>query len=93
MLRYTYTASLFLYLELWDETSKSIHTGSEAQPAPYSGHQCYLPEIKRPGREVDHSHLSSAEVKNERNYTSASPIYLHCIDRDNFTFTFGFVDK
>jgi len=28
------------------------------------------PEVKRPGREADHSPPSSAEVKNERSYTS-----------------------
>jgi len=28
----------------------------------------------------------SAEVKNEWSYTTAYPIYLHGVDRDNFTF-------
>jgi len=32
------------------------------------------------------SPLSSAEVKNERNYNSTPPICLHGVDRDKFTF-------
>jgi hypothetical protein len=49
--------------------------------------------IKRPGREADHSVLSSAEVKNVWTYTSLPPIRLHGVvlslkkkHRDNFTF-------
>jgi hypothetical protein len=34
-------------------------------------------EVKRPGREADHSHPSSAEVKNAGGYTSIPPIRLH----------------
>jgi len=34
-------------------------------------------EVKRPGREADHSTPSSAEVQNARSYTSAPPIRLH----------------
>jgi len=33
--------------------------------------------VKRPRREADHSPPSSAEVKNERSYTSTYPIILH----------------
>jgi hypothetical protein len=33
--------------------------------------------VKRPGREADHSHPSSAEVKNAWRYTSIPPIRLH----------------
>jgi hypothetical protein len=33
--------------------------------------------VKRPGREVDHSPPSSAEVKNAWSYTSTPSIYLH----------------
>jgi hypothetical protein len=33
--------------------------------------------VKRPGRETDHSPLSSAEVKNAWSYTSTPPIRLH----------------
>jgi hypothetical protein len=34
-------------------------------------------EVKRPEREVDHSPLSSAEVKNARSCTSTPPIRLY----------------
>jgi hypothetical protein len=34
----------------------------------------YFPEVKRPGREVKHSPLSSANVKTEWSYTS-TPLY------------------
>jgi len=47
------------------------------------------PGAKRPGREVDHSPPSSAEVKNAWSYTS-TPSRLHDVvlkHKDNFTFT------
>jgi len=34
-------------------------------------------EVKRPGRESDHSPTSSAEVKNAWSYISSLPIRLH----------------
>jgi hypothetical protein len=37
----------------------------------------WVPRVKRPGREVDHSPLSIAEAKNELSYTSTPPIRLH----------------
>jgi hypothetical protein len=45
------------------------------------------PEVKRPGREIDHSIISSVDVKNEWSYTSASPIYLRGVGRDSFAFS------
>jgi hypothetical protein len=33
--------------------------------------------VKRPGREADHSPLSSTEIKNSWSYTSTSPARLH----------------
>jgi hypothetical protein len=36
-----------------------------------------FPELKRPGREADHSPLSSAEVKNAWRYISIPPIRHH----------------
>jgi hypothetical protein len=49
-------------------------------------------EVKRPGREADHSPLSSAEVKNAWSYNSTPwyVIMVWCLvkHRDNFTFTF-----
>jgi hypothetical protein len=35
------------------------------------------PEVKQPGREADHSHPTSAEVKETWVYTSTLPIRLH----------------
>jgi hypothetical protein len=35
------------------------------------------PGVKRPGREADHSHPASAEVKKTWVYTSTPPIRLH----------------
>ena len=46
-----------------------------------------FPGAKRPGREVDHSFSSSAEVKNEWSYTPAPSMCFHCVDRGNFAFT------
>jgi len=41
--------------------------------------QCFFfpNRVKRPGRNVNHSPPSSEEVKNDRSYTSSSPICLH----------------
>jgi hypothetical protein len=52
----------------------------------FNGYQGSFPGVKRPGREVNHSPPSSAEVKNEWSYTSTPPICLHCVDRENFAF-------
>jgi len=46
------------------------------------------PEVKRSGRDVDQSHPSSAETKNEWSYTSTPPICLHGVGRGNFTLIF-----
>ena len=44
-------------------------------------------EIQETGHDVDYSHPSSAEVKNEENYTSTPPVclYLNGGQRDKFT--------
>ena len=49
-----------------------------------------FPEGNRMGHESDHSPPSSNKFKNEWSYTSAPPICLHRVDRDNFTF-FAFI--
>ena len=41
--------------------SRIDQTVSGAHPAS-SGYQLFLPGVKRPGREVDHSFISSSEV-------------------------------
>jgi hypothetical protein len=35
------------------------------------------PEVKQPGREADHSPISSAEVKNAWSFVSIHPVRLH----------------
>jgi hypothetical protein len=42
--------------------------------------------VKQPKLEADYSTTSRAEVKNEWSYTSTHPMYLHGVDKDNFTF-------
>ena len=42
-------------------------------------------EFKRPGREVKHSQLCSAEFKNEWSNTPALHMYTHGVNRENFT--------
>ena len=57
--------------------SKTVQTRSGAHPAFYSVATGALsPGVKRPGRKVDYSPPSSAEVKNEWSYTSAPSICL-----------------
>jgi len=41
--------------------------------------------------EVDNPPPAIAEVRNEWSYTSTPPIFLHGVDRDNFTFTTKFM--
>ena len=45
-----------------------------------------FPGLKWPGREVNYSSLSIAEVKNEWSYTAAPSVRLHGVDRENFIF-------
>ena len=47
-------------------------------------------EVKRPGREFDQPLPSSAETKNAWRYTSATPIHLHDVGREIYTFSFFF---
>ena len=44
------------------------------------------PGVKYPGPYIFQLSSSSAEVKSEWSYTSASPIRLHRVDRDKFNF-------
>ena len=43
-------------------------------------------ELKRPGPEVEHWPPSCAEVRNEWSCTYTPPVWIHGVDRDNFTF-------
>jgi hypothetical protein len=49
-----------------------------------------FPGIKWPGRDVEYSLPSSAEVKNGWSYSSA-PVYIHGAYRDNFTFLYHYI--
>ena len=51
--------------------STSVHTGPGVHPDFYS--MVSFPDLSRPGRAVDHSNFSSAEVKNNWSYAFAAP--------------------
>jgi hypothetical protein len=55
---------------------------------PFNGYRGLFTEAKRTWHEVDHSSISSAEVKNKWACVSAPPTYLHGVGRTNFTFTY-----
>ena len=42
--------------------------------------------LKRPGRDADYTHASTAEIKNEWSYTSTPPIRLDDVHSDHFSF-------
>jgi hypothetical protein len=52
---------------------------------PFNGHRFSFPEVKRPGREFNHSPQSIAEAKNDWSFTS-TPVSLHRVDKENVTF-------
>ena len=55
----------------------------------FNGYRSAFPGVQRPGREVEHSPTTNAEVT--CSYTSTPPICLHRADSENFTvFTFIF---
>jgi hypothetical protein len=62
---------------------RKSQTGREDHPASCSMDtgDFFLPRVKRPGREVNHSRLSSTDVMNEWSCTSTPPIYLHGVYR------------
>jgi hypothetical protein len=47
----------------------------------------YFPWVQRPGSEVNHSPVSSAEVKNQWSYTCTQPARFLGVDRENLTST------
>jgi hypothetical protein len=55
----------------------------------YNGYRVF-PEVKRPGRGVDHPRPSSAEVKESVGHTSIPPWAFVACSRVKFTFTFTF---
>jgi hypothetical protein len=59
---------------------------------------CSLPGlfagINRPGRGLDYSYLSSAEVKEKQSYTSTIPLGLHSLSQGNpYLFVIEFISK
>jgi hypothetical protein len=48
----------------------------------------WISGVGQPEHEVSRSSPSTAKVKNEWSYNSTRPIYLHDMDRDNFTLFF-----
>ena len=52
----------------------------------FSEYRFYCPGVKRLGRDVDPSAVSSAKVRNECSYGSAALICPHGVDWDNFIF-------
>ena len=62
-------------------------TGSEVDPAFYSlVIVIFFSGLRRPGRDIDYSPPSSAEVKSSWSYTSTSPVYFHGVDRQTIPF-------
>jgi hypothetical protein len=54
-------------------------------PASYSvGTEVLCRKVKRPGREANSSHPSSAETKNDWSYTCIPPICLPGVDTENY---------
>jgi hypothetical protein len=54
----------------------------------FSGFLGSFPAVKRPNRELDRSPPSSVKLKKEWSCTSAPPICVHGVAKDNFIFTF-----
>ena len=77
MLPYWATDALRPKTEQWP------HLQEPKRPRPI---QFPIQRVERLGREVDHSPLSSADVKNERNYTASPPIRLQAVVRDSFIY-------
>jgi len=71
---------IFLFLETYM---------SALGPYPFSWSMVtgVLYQRKAAGAWSNHPHPSSAEVKNAWRYTSASPLRLHVMDREKFTYT------
>jgi hypothetical protein len=58
---------------------QNVQTGSGArQSSVFNGYRCYFPGVKRPGPEIKHPLISSAQVKNDWSYTPA-PMYAFAV--------------
>jgi len=56
--------------------SAPVETGPEAHPASYTMGARSFPEVKRPGRGVDHPPHLVSRLKEEYSYTSTPPLGL-----------------
>ena len=73
--------------EIW-YFCKTAQTGSGSYPDCYSmGSRILTLGVKWPGHEVDHSPLSSAEVKSEWSYNSSPPVCIQGMGSYNLTCT------
>jgi hypothetical protein len=68
--------------------SAPVQTGPGAHPASYTMGTGSFPGVKRPGRGVDNTTPSSAEVKKRVELYLYSPLGLRGLSRVKFTFTF-----
>jgi len=68
--------------------STPVHTGPGAHPVSCTTDTGSFPEVKHPGRGIDHPHPSRDEVKVRIELPSTSPLGLHGRSRANFTFLF-----
>jgi hypothetical protein len=64
----------------------NVQKSSGAHPTTYSGGTAFIPGVKRPGREVDLSSPSSAEVKNEWSSTYTPKYNFRGPKRENCGF-------
>ena len=69
----------------WFYTTSTPALGPTQSPVPWI--PGFFPWGKSAGVWVDHSSLTSAEVKNEWRYNSTPPVFFHGVERNNFTFT------
>jgi hypothetical protein len=71
-----------------------VQIGSTVYPPSYQvGARDSFPGVKRPGREVDHSHPSSAEVKKAWSCTSTHPIRLHGVVLNSWCYSWLIVKQ
>ena len=75
-----------IFLELCISSPKPLRPALGPPTLQFSGYRGSFLRVKRPGREVDYTPQSSAEVKNKRSYISSHLLCLHGVERDNVTF-------
>jgi len=57
------------------------------------GYLVSFPWVRRPGREVNHSHPSRARVTNKWRHTSTLTVCIHGVERGKFTLLFTFLNN